>query len=112
MIPKTKNLEGFVEVLKIVGCFLRRVLSTTFAMAAAPEENDPEYLKRTLEQRHTLNISEDPINFVQPSPSLQAVPQAKEGYRIRLLAGTANPELNLRIAEGLGVKLESADNKK
>eukprot|EP00009_Paramoeba_aestuarina_P017750 CAMPEP_0201539660 /NCGR_PEP_ID=MMETSP0161_2-20130828/70527_1 /ASSEMBLY_ACC=CAM_ASM_000251 /TAXON_ID=180227 /ORGANISM="Neoparamoeba aestuarina, Strain SoJaBio B1-5/56/2" /LENGTH=541 /DNA_ID=CAMNT_0047947071 /DNA_START=84 /DNA_END=1709 /DNA_ORIENTATION=- len=79
------------------------------------EENDPEYLTKTLERisTHSLTISDqDPIPIVHPSPSLHATPQAKEGYRIRLVAGTGNRDLSLRISEALGVKLESADNKK
>ena len=81
---------------------------------AQSEEQDPEYLTRSLRDlpSHSIKVSEDDMHPVQPSPSLSAVPQAKEGYRIRLLSGNANKDLSLRIAESLGLKLESAENKK
>ena len=78
------------------------------------EEQDPEYLTRSLRElpSHSIKLSEEDVHPVQPSPSLASVPQAKEGYRIRLLSGNANHDLSQRIAESLGMKLESADNKK
>jgi hypothetical protein len=56
-----------------------------------------------------LNTFSDTVEL--PSPSLKAA-QAKEGYRIRLISGTANHELADNIAEWLGVTLEKSDIKR
>jgi len=45
------------------------------------------------------------------SPSLASVPQAKEGYRIRIIAGRGNTVLADSIAKWLGVQLEKSEIK-
>lgn len=78
-------------------------------MAACPKQTS--FSSEVEKPTYFLNKSHHNDIVEMPSPSLN-YPSAKEGYRIRLISGTANHELADDIAEWLGVTLEKSDIKR